>query len=124
MLDHFSIVVKDFDQSLLFYDETLKLLGYVRMEFLEDKEKKSKTAGYGEKSKPRPGFWISTLGDPKESVRMAQGVHIAFIAPNVKAIDAWHLKAMALGGKDNGTPGTRPNYHAGFYGAYIIDPNG
>ena len=35
-----------------------------------------------------------------------------------------HAAALAAGGRDNGAPGLRPRYHADYYGAYVIDPDG
>ena len=42
----------------------------------------------------------------------------------VEAVQQWYAKCLELGGKDNGAPGPRPEYHPGYFGAFIIDPNG
>jgi catechol 2,3-dioxygenase-like lactoylglutathione lyase family enzyme len=118
MLDHTSISVKDYAQSLKFYDETLKILGYDRLMTFDH----IATAGYGANNKP--SFWISSQGKSEESIGAARGVHFAFRAPNRAAVDTWYAKALELGGTDNGKPGLRPQYHADYYGAFIIDPNG
>jgi hypothetical protein len=81
-------------------------------------------AGYGDKSRMRPYFWISSEGNPKEDIGNARGLHISFQASTIEAIHTWHDKCLELGGKDNGHPGPRPEYHPGYYGAFIIDPNG
>lgn len=120
MLDHFSFSVKDYDKSLKFYDETLKILGYERVMSFDLPE--GKVAGYGKDQKPY--FWISSRGHPDEEIGCARGVHCAFQAPNVMAIHDWYLKALELGGQDNGAPGVRPEYHPGYYGAFVVDPNG
>jgi predicted lactoylglutathione lyase len=39
-------------------------------------------------------------------------------------VDAFHAAALAAGGIDNGAPGLRPHYHAHYYGAFAIDPDG
>lgn len=122
MLDHFSISVNNYEQSLQFYDQTLKLIGYDRILTIDIPEHQVKTAGYGKDNKP--SFWISPMGRDDETVGRARGVHIAFIAPTVESIHAWYQKCLELGGKDNGKPGTRVEYHPGYYGAFIIDPNG
>jgi predicted lactoylglutathione lyase len=49
---------------------------------------------------------------------------VAFSAPDRAAVDAFHAAALAAGGKDNGAPGLRPEYHAGYYGAFVFDPDG
>jgi predicted lactoylglutathione lyase len=49
---------------------------------------------------------------------------VAFSAESREAVDAFHRAATAAGGKDNGAPGLRPQYHAGYYGAFVLDPDG
>jgi len=39
-------------------------------------------------------------------------------------VDAFHKAALAAGGKDNGGPGERAHYHPGYYGAFVLDPDG
>jgi len=39
-------------------------------------------------------------------------------------VDAFHEAALEAGGRDNGAPGLRPEYHAGYYGAFVLDPDG
>jgi catechol 2,3-dioxygenase-like lactoylglutathione lyase family enzyme len=39
-------------------------------------------------------------------------------------VDAFHAAALAAGGQDNGAPGPRPEYHAGYYSAFVLDPDG
>ena len=64
------------------------------------------------------------MGLDSEDVGKARGVHMAFSAPNAEAVAEWYDKALKLGGKDNGAPGVRPEYHPGYFGAFIIDPSG
>lgn len=127
MLDHFSISVKDYEQSLKFYDETLGLLGMKRLMSFDVPEHQANYAGYGRAEKPRPAFWISSKGSAEreeEEVGRARGVHFAFEAPDANAVKAWHTKCLELGGRDNGAPGPRAEYHPGYFGAFIVDPNG
>jgi catechol 2,3-dioxygenase-like lactoylglutathione lyase family enzyme len=51
-------------------------------------------------------------------------VHVAFPAATNEAVDAFHAAALAAGYGDNGAPGERPVYHAGYYGAFVLDPDG
>jgi len=120
MLDHFSLAVKNYDQSLHFYDQTLKVLGYERLMSFDMPT--GKVAGYGKDMKP--SFWISSSGLDDEEVGRAKGVHCAFLAPNAQAVHEWYNKCLELGGTDNGAPGIRPQYHPGYYGAFIYDPSG
>jgi len=122
MLDHISYSVNNFEKSAAFYDATLSLLGYERL--YSSTGGQDKSAGYGKEGKP--AFWIGTDHDAsnKEHVGAARGVHIAFQAQSPEDINRWHAKCLELGGKDNGAPGPRPEYHPSYYGGFVIDPNG
>jgi len=52
------------------------------------------------------------------------GCHLAWKAQTRAQVDAFYAAAIAAGGKDNGAPGLRPEYHAHYYGAFVIDPEG
>ncbi len=122
MLDHVSFAVKEYDSSIKFYDATLDILGYQKEISLEYPGVKA--SGYGNGSK-RPCLWISAGGAQEhETIGSALGVHFAFNAPSAEAVNKWYAKCLELGGKDNGAPGPRAHYHANYYGAFIIDPNG
>lgn len=122
MLDHLSISVKNYHESRKFYDGSLAILGIELIMNFEDESQN--VAGYGSFGKPY--FWIGQTDDtdPEEHIGKAQGMHFAFEAPSVEAIKTWHTKCLELGGKCNGAPGPRPEYHDNYYAAYIIDPNG
>lgn len=112
MIDHISLKTKDYAKSKAFYDKALAPLGYrAVMDFGE-------AAGYGD---TRPYFWI---GSDKRSARSDGPVHVAFMAQDRKAVDAFYKAAIAAGGKDNGKPGLRPQYHPDYYGAFVFDPDG
>jgi catechol 2,3-dioxygenase-like lactoylglutathione lyase family enzyme len=51
-------------------------------------------------------------------------VHMAFPASDNETVDVFHRTATEAGYRDNGSPGERPVYHAGYYGAYVLDPDG
>jgi len=111
MIDHVSIHVADLERAKAFYVSALEPLGYaVVMELPE-----WKVIGLGVAGKP--DFWI--LADST-----SKGVHIAFKAENRKAVDDFYTAAIQAGGKDNGKPGLRPEYHVDYYGAFVIDPDG
>jgi catechol 2,3-dioxygenase-like lactoylglutathione lyase family enzyme len=110
MIDHVTANVGDFDQAKNFYAQALAPLGYsVQMEF-------PGAAGFGT-GEGIPDFWIGS--SPERGA-----THVALSAPNRAAVDAFHEAAMAAGGKDNGAPGLRPHYHANYYGAFVLDPDG
>src|SRR4051812_9223906 len=51
-------------------------------------------------------------------------LHLAFTAENRQQVEAFYRAALAAGGKDNGAPGLRPHYHANYYAAFVIGPDG
>lgn len=122
MIDHISFSVNDFDESVRFYDATLACLGFDRLMTFESNE--HRVAGYGKDNKPF--FWIgvNSSPNPDEMIGRVQGFHVAFRAPSIDAIQIWYDLCLSLGGKNNGLPGIRPEYHPGYYAAFVIDPNG
>jgi len=110
MLDHIGFDVKDFGKSKAFYEKALKPLEYKLTANYEN------AAGFGKGEKS--SFWL--VGGRGQTTK----VHVAFSAPNRKAVDEYYKAAMAAGGKDNGKPGLRPDYHKDYYGAFVIDPDG
>ena len=51
-------------------------------------------------------------------------LHLAFAAENRQQVEAFYRAALEAGGKDNGAPGLRPHYHANYYAAFVIGPDG
>jgi len=51
-------------------------------------------------------------------------LHLAFTAENRQQVEAFYRAAMEAGGKDNGPPGLCPEYHANYYAAFVIGPDG
>lgn len=110
MIDHVTLRVGDFEASRRFYAAALDPLGYeVLHEF-------PGALGMGRDGKP--DFWIGAA-----DYRTA-GVHLAFAAADRSTVDAFHRAAMDAGGKDNGAPGVRSEYHPDYYGAFVFDPDG
>ena len=54
----------------------------------------------------------------------SENVHLAFAAADNETVDRFHREATAAGYRDNGAPGERPVYHAGYYAAFVLDPDG
>lgn len=116
MLDHVSITVSDMERSLRFYTQALEPLGITRLKSYGGTEEVPDHAGFGLGHKPF--LWLGR-GEP-----IRGGVHIALTAPNRETVDAFHRAALTAGGRDNGLPGPRPQYHARYYGAFVLDPDG
>ena len=51
-------------------------------------------------------------------------LHVAFVAESRQQVEAFYRAALEAGGKDHGAPGLRPHYHANYYAAFVIDPDG
>ena len=54
----------------------------------------------------------------------ATHLHLAFTAESRRQVEDFYRAAIAAGGKDNGPPGLRPKYHANYYAAFVIGPDG
>jgi catechol 2,3-dioxygenase-like lactoylglutathione lyase family enzyme len=55
---------------------------------------------------------------------VTEHVHLAFPASGRAMVEAFHETALEAGFRDNGAPGERSRYHAGYYGAFVLDPDG
>lgn len=117
MLDHVGFPVADFARSKAFYAKALAPLGHgLVMEVSPKATGGTGYAGFGPQG--RPQFWIGG-GEPVQGQ-----VHFAFTAKDRAAVRAFHDAALKAGAKDNGPPGLRPHYHANYYGAFVLDPDG
>jgi catechol 2,3-dioxygenase-like lactoylglutathione lyase family enzyme len=117
MIDHTGIDVSDGPRSRRFYEQALAPLGYVVMMEVP-KEHTGGVMVLGLGVPPKPDFWLH------EGTAQKPHVHVAFRADTPAAVDAFHAAAIAAGGTDNGAPGPRPHYHASYYGAFVLDPDG
>jgi catechol 2,3-dioxygenase-like lactoylglutathione lyase family enzyme len=110
MLDHVSVIVSNYEKSKAFYTGVLAALGISPlMEF-------PGATGFGTKE-TGPYFWIG-----KGSA--SRGGHVAFRAPSREAVRKFHAAGLGLGGRDEGAPGLRPDYHQNYYAAFLLDPDG
>ena len=112
MFDHVKFGVSDFAASKAFFLKALEPLGATAVT-----------------DWPPDGVEIS---HPKGKVSLClyqtnekpAHLHIAFVAETRQQVDAFYRAALAAGAKDNGPPGLRPNYHANYYAAFVIGPDG
>ena len=118
MLDHIGFPVSDYARSKAFYAKALAPLGYALVMEIgaEDTESKFPAAGFGAAGKP--DFWIGGEGGLRGIL------HVAIVAKDRAAVDGFHRAALAEGARDNGPPGLRPHYHADYYAAFVLDPDG
>jgi catechol 2,3-dioxygenase-like lactoylglutathione lyase family enzyme len=112
MIDHFSIQCADVGASARFYDAVLASLGGERVADFGD------VIGYG--TAPKAEFWIG----PRRTGEGFRESHIAFAAVNPMGVDAF-LEAARSVGADVLYPAQEwPEYHEGYYGAFVRDPDG
>jgi catechol 2,3-dioxygenase-like lactoylglutathione lyase family enzyme len=113
MFDHVKIGVSDFAASKAFYIAALGPLGV-------------KVAAEGEPTygvemvRPNDNASFIVFQSPEKPAPL----HIAFVAETREQVDAFHRAALAAGARDNGPPGLRPKYHANYYAAFVIGPDG
>jgi catechol 2,3-dioxygenase-like lactoylglutathione lyase family enzyme len=126
MIDHLGLTVSNLARSTEFYLKALAPLGYgIVLEIPAALTGHSAAIGFGVPGgKPedfqsgKPSFWIGG------GERLSGPVHVAFVSQSRAGVDAFYQAALAAGGKDNGPPGLRPQYHANYYGAFVLDPDG
>ncbi|HEY2481899.1 MAG TPA: VOC family protein [Caulobacteraceae bacterium] len=114
MISHVSIGVADIEHSKRFYDAVFGALGYGRL---------FEGEGYVAYGADFPKFWVAQ-SEHVPAPNAGSGLHFCFNAPARAAVDAFHAAALASGGADNGAPGLRPEYHASYYAAFAVDPDG
>jgi catechol 2,3-dioxygenase-like lactoylglutathione lyase family enzyme len=114
MIDHVSIGVRNVAASKRFYDAALQPLGYQCL------SESPESLGYGAKA---PVLWINAAKRPVPA-DSGSGLHFCFCAPNRKSVDSFHAAGLTSGGRDHGHPGLRTDYGAGYYAAFLMDPDG
>jgi len=112
MFDHVKFGVSDYATSKAFFLKSLEPLGV--------------TAG----AEGEPSYGIELCGASNSSLCLFQAkdrpapLHIAFVAGTREQVKAFYRAALEAGGKDNGEPGLRLHYHANYYAAFVIGPDG
>jgi catechol 2,3-dioxygenase-like lactoylglutathione lyase family enzyme len=112
MFDHVKIGVSDFAASKAFYAKALEPLGV-------------DVVAEGE---PSYGVELAAKGPTSLCLFQTQEkpahLHLAFSAESREQVEAFYRAALAAGARDNGAPGLRPHYHANYYAAFVIGPDG
>ncbi|MEA2135503.1 MAG: hypothetical protein QOC68_3412 [Solirubrobacteraceae bacterium] len=108
VIDHLWIRVADIPASRAFY---LTIAADAGLSLRTDEPERVQLVGEG-------GSFSLVAGTPTE------GLHMAFPAADRAGVDEFHRTATDAGYRDNGPPGERPEYHSGYYGAFVLDPDG
>lgn len=122
LLDHMGFRVRDLVSARRFYEAAAQAVGLAVIDNSPTSFLVVRSAG-----EPIPFLWIGT---DKPSFWAAghqvsaSPIHVAFRAPDHASVDAFHRAALAAGGTDNGAPGPRGPAEMGYYGAYVLDPDG
>jgi catechol 2,3-dioxygenase-like lactoylglutathione lyase family enzyme len=112
MFDHVKFGVSDYAASKAFFLQALEPLGVEVV------------------SEGAPSYGVELSADGKSSLCLCQTderpahLHLAFVAETREQVDAFYSAGLAAGGRDNGAPGLRPHYHANYYAAFVIGPDG
>jgi catechol 2,3-dioxygenase-like lactoylglutathione lyase family enzyme len=125
MFDHVGIVVTNLDIARAFYSACLAPLHYrLLQDFAQTPTEGRLVYGRGGRGDPffvvaagRPTFWTAAnkAGNAPD--------HLAFVAQDRAAVDAFHASGLQCGGRDNGAPGPR-RPSKDYYAAFLIDPDG
>ena len=107
-IDHLWIRVADVAAAKRFYETIAPHAG---LRLRDDTPDRAEFAGSG-------GSFSLVRGTPTENL------HMAFPTDDDADVDLFHQAATDAGYHDNGAPGERAQYHPGYYGAYVLDPDG
>ncbi|NIJ18910.1 catechol 2,3-dioxygenase-like lactoylglutathione lyase family enzyme [Sphingomonas naasensis] len=111
LIDHVQLVVRDLAASRRFYQALFDVLGIP-------------IGGEAETHFWADELFISTKDGPGAQGALTGRHHLAFQTKDHAMVDAFYQAGLAAGGKDNGAPGDRANYHPGYYAAFLLDPDG
>jgi catechol 2,3-dioxygenase-like lactoylglutathione lyase family enzyme len=109
-IDHVWLGVRDLAASRRFWETVAPVLG---LDVTEDRAERFHVWA-GNRS-------FALVADGRAP---AEHVHLAFPVADDDAVAEFHRVATAAGYRDNGRPGERPEYHAGYVGAFVLDPDG
>jgi catechol 2,3-dioxygenase-like lactoylglutathione lyase family enzyme len=109
-VDHLWIRVRDPAASKRFY---ATIAPYAGLELGADEPDRVQLKGAGHS--------FSLIRDERP---LTEHVHLAFPAQDDVTVRSFHAAALAAGYEDNGGPGERAEYHPGYYGAFVLDPDG
>lgn len=121
MIDHLGIQVADVESSAHWYLTVLAPLGL--REMMRFPTPGGPVLGFGVDDTAAP-FWLSPVAPPGDPSVPAREDHIAFAAADRGVVDAVHAAAVAAGAQVLHAPREWPEYHPGYYGVFLRDPDG
>jgi catechol 2,3-dioxygenase-like lactoylglutathione lyase family enzyme len=118
LLDHVSIGVPDLDIARHFYDAIMSTLGAAKVYDLPH------ALGYGERCTPQDAASTCLAVYLDQGATGENKRHWCFKASSRAQVDAFHTAGLEAGGRSDGLPGLRSDYHPGYYAAFLRDPAG
>lgn len=116
MFSHVFVGTSDFTRAMAFYEPVLAELG-LGLKFCD---RTGEWAGWMMPGAARPLFLLGRPHD-RRAASPGNGSMTAFLAKNRAMVGRVYLRALSEGGRDEGRPGLRPQYHPNYYGAYFRD---
>ncbi|MEI4488091.1 VOC family protein [Frigidibacter sp. MR17.14] len=119
MISHVTLGTNDLDRAARFWDPVMALLGH-RLRPADP------AAGWRIWQPAAGGRPLLILMAPFDGAEAApgNGGMLGLLAPDRPTVDRAHAAGLAAGGRDEGAPGLRRQYHPDYYGAYLRDPDG
>jgi catechol 2,3-dioxygenase-like lactoylglutathione lyase family enzyme len=108
-IDHVWLRTADLPATRSFYETVAPAVGIELVRDGPDRVRFSDGAG---------SFTFVQGHEPTRNVHLAFGVH------SFGAVARFHELATVAGYRDNGAPGERPHYHPGYFGGFVLDPDG
>lgn len=121
MFSHVTVGTRDLERAGRFYDALLLPIGLRQRVVTPDDGPRALCWVSGDA--PLPRFYVYSPQDGLPAT-VGNGSMTAFLAPAAEAVQASWASGLANGGLDEGAPGERPHYGAGYFGAYLRDPDG
>jgi catechol 2,3-dioxygenase-like lactoylglutathione lyase family enzyme len=107
LIDHLWIGVADVDAARAFYERAAPFSGFELGTVVEG----------------RVHFAGANASFGLVDRTPTENLHLAFETDDNGTVDAFHDALTKAGYADNGAPGER-HYHPGYYGAFVLDPDG
>lgn len=120
MIGYVTIGTDDLERSRAYFDALLGTIGAKRVMQFADEDGGFTMYGVG---RDKPALVVTRPYD-KQPATCGNGDMVAIVMDSRERVDAFHAKALELGGSNEGDPGFRGDPKFGFYFAYFRDLDG
>ena len=122
MIGYVTLGTDDLDSARAYYDALFATIGAKRLMQLDDNDEFGAFTMYGT-SMATPAVVLVRPFD-RQPADPGNGNMVAIVMNATDKVDAFHARAIELGGSDEGAPGYRGDPALGYYFAYFRDPDG